>query len=352
MDVTQGLQREYQYYLVNPDTWEDVRRVDAITGGTIVRDLDDDQLGKATFEADADAGLDDQYLRVYQRVRQRGNVERFCIGTYLVLCPDEHFDGTRGTVAAQGYTPLKELADDGPLVGYSMQGDAAKQAAAAMRNHMRAQVVAPAASANLEGAFVAGDGETWLAYTKAMAACADMRQMVDERGCAYLEPIRDAAAMQPVWTFRDDDSSVILPELDHRSGLRDVPNVVRVTYSGEDGCLVGEAVNDDPASPASTVSRGRIVSRTITSPDLPENPTQADVDVYAKNKLRELSCVEKMVTFWHAYIPEVTVGRAVALYYTKADKRIKALVKAQGFELDEACTVECQATYTEQVWRG
>jgi hypothetical protein len=330
----------------------DDERLDGFTGGEIAFDLDDEELGSATLNADANMGIDDQYVRIYQVVEQQRSAERFCMGTFLVLCPTEDFDGTRAMVDANGYTPLHELADDVVPVGYAVQGDAAQGAASLMGRHLRAPVIRPATSVNLDGHFAAQDDESYLSYVKSMLATAKMRLKLDARGNVGVEPMRDAAAMRPVWTFADDEVSVILPEISDESKLRDVPNVVRVVYSTEETCLVAEAVNDDPDSPASTVTRGRRVTHVERNPELPENPQQIDLEYYAKRKLRELSTYENEITFSHAYIPEVTVGSAVRLDYGVAGKRVTVLVEAQGITLDEACTVECRGVYTTNVWRG
>ena len=351
MDPTRGLKlRTYEYYFVDPATWLDAGRATGITGGSMAWNLEDDQLGSATFLADADAGLDDRYVRVYMVIEQDGVRERFALGTWLVECPEEQFDGARESVEATGYTPLRELADVKMPPGYPCAGDAAVNAAAVMSGRMRAPVLALGISARLDGSFAAGADESALDYCLSMLSAADLRPMLDGMGRVSFAPVRDAASMRPVWTFRDDDASVLLPDLSHKSGLRDVRNVARVVYSTATGRLVGEAVNDDPASPASTVSRGRELTLVVTSPDLPENPTQVQVDALAARLLREDSASTHEFKFSHGFVPDVTVGCAVELDYTRAGKHAVALVTEQHMEFDEAATVECRAVFSEQVW--
>lgn len=350
MDVSRGMKRTYEYYLVDPSTWLDVRRVYGVTGGSATWDLDDELGGSATFRLDASEDLDDEYLRVYMVVEQDGARERIPVGTWLLECPEDQFDGTRSSVEAKGYPPLKELADCIMPPGYPCAGDAALRAAEVMESKSRLKVLAPASSERLDGVYKAGDEESALEFCRAMLAAASLRMLVDRMGRVTFAPVRDAAAMKPAWTFRDDDESVLLPEMSHRSGLRDVHNVARVVYSTVEGCIVGEAVNDDGSSPASLQRRGREVTLVETSPDLPENPTPSQVNALAEKLLREDSAYLNEFSFSHAFVPEVAVGCAVDLDYTRAKKKAIALVSAQAMEFDEAATVGCRATSTEQVW--
>lgn len=352
MDYTQGMQRTFEYYLVDADTWEDSDRIDTIEGGTIAWDLEDEQLGKATFDGDYDEAIDDAYVRVYMRMAQKGEVERVCVGTFLVMSPEEEWDGTRSIASMTGYTPLKEAADREMPYGYNVMGDAATQALGVLSDRTRIKTIEAEELANLNGSWVAEKGETALAYANSMLEAVNIRIEVDEYGWVLVVPKRKPWALAPSYSFERNEASVILPEVRRHSDLRDIPNVARVVYSSEDTVFTAEVVNDDPASPASRKSRGREVTVTETSPDLPENPVLADVEDYAKQLLVDSSAVQQEVTIKHAWLPDVKVGRSVSLYHPVLDSRVTMLVSAQEFDLDEACTVTSVCKFSTQVWSG
>lgn len=60
---------------------------------------------------------------------------------------------------------------------------------------------------------------------------------------------QDAASLQPVWTYTDDNSSILYPDMSVEHDIYGIPNVVEVYYSGSHDNYFARVVNDDPNSP-------------------------------------------------------------------------------------------------------
>lgn len=80
----------------------------------------------------------------------------------------------------------------------------------------------------------------------------------DENGIPQLIAIVDPATRPPEYVYADDDTSVTLPEKSETFDLYNVPNVFVLVASNPDSTLYTATwINDNPASPTSTISRGR-----------------------------------------------------------------------------------------------
>ena len=346
-DWTQGMTRTYEFWEVDPATWGDERRLDSVTGATIVRDSDDETLGNASFDMDSWEG--EKYIRTYMVTEQFGLRERWPLGTHLVQVDNTLFDGMRGSTTVQGFTPLKELADDyPPLFYYVDSGYATAHAARLMATYGRMPVDEGFDGGVLYEAHVAEDSDTWLSYIRGLLAKGCAHIALDSRGVALVAPDQDPSSLMPVRTFDDSNSSILRPEVRVTSNRPEVPNVVQVVYSTESGCLVGEAVNSDPSSETSTVALGRRKLLRVTSPDLPDNPTQADVDDLARRTLRKEGHAVYEVAFSHGFVPDVTLGSAVRLAYRAAGIDVVAVVVRQTVPCTPGCVVETTARYTKE----
>ena len=79
---------------------------------------------------------------------------------------------------------------------------------------------------------------------------------VDAYGTVILEPYQEPTERETRYTFRDDERSIMLPEVKTSNNYQDTPNVVRLRYTTEEETIWAAASNIDPDSKASTVSRG------------------------------------------------------------------------------------------------
>ena len=173
---------------------------------------------------------------------------------------------------------------------------------------------------------------------------------LDEMGRILFNPIQDTASLQPVWTFDDSNSSILYTAIDISHDLYGIPNVVEVVYSNGKTNYSASAINDDPGSPTSTVNRGRQIIHRVSNPNLPGIPSQRQVELYAKQVLREMSTIEFTISYTHGYCP-VRLGDCVRLNYEHAGLYgVKAKVISQTIDCVSGCPVTEKAVFTNRLW--
>ena len=105
-DWSKSMQQTFEYCIVDPGTWKDIKKLDTVKSCSITWDSDTDTLGSATI--DATDTLGECYIRVYLVTIQNGLRERHPLGTFMVQTPSSTFDGKIRTVSMDAYTPLIE----------------------------------------------------------------------------------------------------------------------------------------------------------------------------------------------------------------------------------------------------
>jgi hypothetical protein len=279
------------------------------------------------------------------------------LGTFLVQTPSTGFDGKVKTVTMDAYTPLIELKENPPPIGYFIEKEATIMDRAFMlaREHMRAPVVRTRDDSILTYDFVADTSDTWLSFLIDLIYNANYSFSLDEMGTVMFAPKQDTVSLQPIWTYTDDNSSILYPDFDIDHDLFGVPNVVEVVYSDDHSSYHSIAVNDDPNSPISTVNRGREITYRTENPELSLNPSedkdfQTKLDDYTNQLLRDLSSLEYTISYTHGYCP-VRIGDCVRLNYKRAGiTDIKAKVISQSISCEPGCPVTETAVFTTKLW--
>ena len=351
-DWLSSMTQEFEYYTVDPGTWREVRKLTEVTSSTINRDLSNDTLGSATIDTTEYIG--EEYVRIYLVTVQNGLRERYPLGTFLVQTPSFSFDGMVNDFSLDAYTPLLELNENPPPLGYSLRkGDNIMENAYLIcRDHMRGPVIKAVSDDTLYDNFVSNTNDTWLTFVKDLIANANFELGLDEMGRLVFNPKQRVAALSPVWTYDDSNSSILYPELSVDQDIYGVPNVVEVVYSTATTLMYARAVNDDPNNIVSTVSRGREILYRETSPMFSGTPTQKLLDDYAAQLLKEKSALEFSIKYKHGYCP-VRVGDCVRLNYTRSGiTGVKAKVTSQSIDCTPGCQVSETATYSINLWEG
>lgn len=349
-DWTKSMIQTFEYYIVDPGTWKDVRRIDTAKSCTITRDSEAETLGSVSIDIAESVG--ECYIRAYLITIQNGVTEKFPLATFLVQTPSSSFDGRKRNVSMDAYTPLLELKENPPPIGYYVPKGENIMAIAhdLVRENARAPVVETGCTTNLFYDFVADTSDTWLTYVRDLIANAKYFFDLDEMGRILFSPKQDTASLQPVWTYDDGNSSILYPDIDMDHDLYDIPNVVEVVYSNGGDTYYAKVVNDDPNSPISTVNRGREIKHRITDPDLIGDPTKNQIEEYAYQYLKDRSSLEYTITYTHGYCP-VRVGDCVRLNYTRAGIiDVKAKVISQTIRCEPGCQVTEKAIFTTKLW--
>lgn len=350
IDWTQPMIQSFEYYIVDPISWRDTKKIDNVKSSSITRDSTVETLGSATIDIIESVG--ECYVRTYLIAVQNGIVEKVPLGTHLVQTPSSSYNGKTRNVTMDAYTPLIELKENPPELGYSILKDEniMERAYQLTRENVRAPVIRTINETNLTTDFVSQSEDTWISFLTDLIANAKHTFDLDEMGRILYSPIQDTASLQPVWTFTDDNSSILLPEITLDHDLFDIPNVVEVIYTSGRDYFYSKVVNDDVNSPTSTVNRGRIKKYRAINPSLGGIPTQAMIDEYANRLMKNLSTVEYTVKYSHGYCP-VRPGDCVRLNYKSAGiVDVKAKVTSQSIKCDTGCTVSETAVFTSKLW--
>ena len=350
-DWLSSMQQTFEYYIVDPNTWKDEKRVDNVIACTINRDSEAETLGSATI--DVVESLGECYVRVYLITIQNGVKEKHPLGTFLVQTPSSSFDGKIRDISMDAYTPLLELKESPPPIGYYIAKDEniLDNAYRLVREHARAPVVNTQCDTNLFYDFVADINDTWLTFLIDLISNAKHSFSLDEMGRILFSPKQDTASLQPVWTYDDGNSSILYPDLDMDHDLYGIPNIVEVIYSSGNNNYYAKVINDDPNSPISIANRGREIIYRETDPSIIGDPTDNKIQEYAEQLLTNLSTLEYKVTYSHGYCP-VRLGDCVRLNYSRAGlKNVKAKVISQSIECKPGCKVTEKAVFTTKLWR-
>ena len=370
-DWTKSMQQSFEYYIVDPDTWRDTTLLTTVKpGSTISRDSEAETLGSSTINVVEMFG--ECYIRIYLVTIQNGVKEKHPLATALVQTPSSSFDGKVKDVTMDAYTPLLELKENPPPLGYTIfkEEDILENAYLLIRENTRAPVVKTSSVADttneryskLSYDFVANTDDTWLSYISDLVLNANHTLDLDEMGRILFAPIQNTASMRPVKIFDDSNSSILQAPVTMDHDLFDIPNVVEIIFTkGFYNVEAGEyeyrivVTNDDPSSPTSTVSRGRKKTYREIDPNIIGSDTaivtKEIVQNYAERLLREMSTVEYKITFTHGYYP-IRLGDCVGLNYKRAGLTdIKAKIISQSIKCEPGCPVTETAVFTTKLWR-
>ena len=349
------MKQTFEYYEVDPLTWKDKCLIENVRSCKITRDLSDETLGSSSLSCDIDQT--DKYIRTYLITEQDGVKDKTALGTHIYQTPSSSFNGKSRSTEQDGYTSLIELKEKLPVIGFNIaKGENILNIAYLLAEaNTRAPVNRGSNDKVLTGAFVAETDDNFLLFISDLIANAAYHFGLEADGTITFEPDQDANALSPVWTYNDDNSSILLPDVEVSRDLYGVPNVVEVIYSPQDGVPIFSTVkNDDDSSPTSISARGREIVYRDTDPSIGGSSggtlTQDMVDDYARNLLKSLSSVEYTVSYKHGYCP-VRIGDGVLLNYKRADLRnVRAKVTRQIIDCKSGCEVQETAVFTKSFW--
>lgn len=348
-DWTQSMEQSFEYYTVHPQSLADIERIDAVTSASFNRDSELESLGSATIDVMDSVG--ESYIRGYLKTIQNGVTEKHPLGTFLVQTPSSTFNGKVRNVSMDAYTPLVELKENQPPLGYTLtKGTNIMNAAYdIISENIRVPVVRAISSKTLQYNFVANTNDTWLTFVTDLIANADYELDIDATGQVMFAPKQEIYSLQPVWTYDDSNSSILYPEVTVRHDWYQIPNVVKVVYSYGGEYIEATVENNDPNSPTSIVNRGRRITFCETNPSL-SGTEKGQVEAYARRLLEQLSTVEYSITYTHAYCP-VRVGDCVRLNYEAAGLTgVNAKVISQTIKCEPGCPVSEKAIFVNKFW--
>ncbi|MGF9909414.1 hypothetical protein [Brevibacillus porteri] len=153
----------------------------------------------------------------------------------------------------------------------------------------------------------------------------------DENGIAVAQPYVAAGQRASEYTYRDDAHSVIFPGVQQSLDLFAVPNKwVLVVSEADRPPLVSTYINSNPASPTSTVHRGRTI---VDYRESQEAADQATLDAQAERIAFEASQVYEAVEFVTAIMPMHSDMDCLTLEFSTLGISDKYVESAWEFEL-------------------
>lgn len=360
-DWTKSMEQSFEYYTVEPTTLADIKRLDTVKNASFGRDLEAETLGSATIDVANSTG--EKYIRGYLKTIQNGVIEKFPLGTVLSQTPSSSFNGKILDVSMDCYTPLIELKEKFPPIGYTVRKGAniMDEAYRIMTSsdvdengneykRCRVPVEKVDCETTLQYDVVANTDDTWLSFIIYLISNAGYELRLSDKGGIYFAPKQQLESLQPIWTFDDSNSSILYPDISVNHDLYGIPNQIEVIYSHGHSLMTSIVTNSDPNSVTSTVNRGRIIPYKDTDPSIRGYTTQEQLDAYAEKKLKELSVLEYTVSFTHAYCP-VRIGDCVRLDYKKAGiNGVKAKIISQNIKAEPGCPVSAKAVFTSRLW--
>ena len=334
----------FRYVRVDWDTWQETETLTGFTGGNLDRNDLTSIKASGELEYYLRPNLGKDLVRVYSDSYHPFTGEETTIahGTYLVSTPTSTYKHQMVQGVADLYSVLQVLAEDAiDDVLEIPAGAVAVSRAAGIVSGAGLPVVASASGSTLNNPKTYDIGVSKLEIVNDLLDFAGFASAnCDGYGNVILAPYEDPATKAPTVFMADDERCIFLPEVVHDYDIFNTANVVNVVVSNaEEGDITATAINDDPTSDLSTVSRGRRIVRTETISDIAdEAAAQAKADALLAG---EMSSVESL-TIMHAYQP-FSMGEVLDFKYRYSGlERVVAAV-SQTMQLRPGMQCETRA---------
>jgi hypothetical protein len=192
-----------------------------------------------------------------------GDFAEFPQGVFLLSTPPRHTDGKTVTREIEAYDQLQILVDDKVESRYTVNKNV---------NYIAA-ISAVLTSAGITRQNLTSTSKTlptardWEPGTSKLSIIGDLlgainyRSLyIDEHGYAVAQPYVSPAVRASEYTYADNQESVMFGEATEELDLWAIPNRWLLTVTDPDlPALTANYTNDNPDSPTSTVSRGRVI---------------------------------------------------------------------------------------------
>lgn len=119
-------------------------------------------------------------------------------------------------------------------------------------------------------------------------------------------------------TFKNNEESIMYPELSQSNDWQETPNVVKLLYNTDASCVAAEARNLTGSRTSLDQRGGRELVYFDEVGELDRSDVLVNLMDLAEKTLREKSCDVEYVTFSHAYIP-VNVFDLIRIRYADMD---------------------------------
>ena len=321
----------YTYRRVSWATWQELEEYDNIISGELdFAELSDAKVsGTLTFEGGNAPDTVDLVRIYYSFEDDFGEKEQVCLATCFVritkVTVEATYDGADVALRRSGPAELTSVlkVPRDRILGVPLTvpaGTNAVEYVKAALEGMGLRVSADESSYTVTRSYTFEPSDSWLTVLNTVLGWAGFASMKpDAYGTVVLHKYVPPTKREPVVTWRNDDESIMYPEVGDEHDVSDTPNVVRLSYQTDEECLYAVASNVDPLSEASLPSRG---NRELT---LQEEVTELsgltraeriqNLISMAEQRLLDNSVDIRYVEVSHAYIP-LNTGDAGAIEYS------------------------------------
>lgn len=204
----------------------------------------------------------------------------------------------------------------------------------------------PASPARLSRSISWEPGTPWLEIVNGLLAAAGYAKCrPDAMGGVVMAPTTDPTERDPAWTFSDGDLSIMSPKVKFDRDSADTPNEVVLRHEFEGKTIWAAAINEDPSSPSSTVSKGYpdTVNEQVTDvPGESVSEKAANLKAMASERLVSETAGTEYVEWEHPWVP-LNVGDAAGINYRKASILWKGTVDSMKLDISERLAVTSRA---------
>lgn len=332
IDWTEAYTASWRLVKVNQETWASGAVVPNVNSISMKRDCTDEcpLLESATLKFESDSeDLDPGWYRVEVLFEQNATLSRLPIMTMLCESADGDRDKSYISLNVDGLSVLQPASERHLLAGtYVPKGvNGAEHAAKYLRECCQAPI-------EVEGSFTLDDHlvlDADCSYIKAawtILDAADWCMQIKGDGTIVIRE----KPVDPVLSLDNAHASILRPATSFKKSMDNIPNV----YIAVDGNDQYQAVNDNPESRISTVTRGRIIDQIDRSP---VRVNGESLKTYAERKLEEVSTITKTYSYtrewWPDVMPYSMVRGSIPSHGFDCDMR----VLSQSFEFGKGLAV-------------
>lgn len=306
IDWSAGYSSEWRVYRVATDTWADAEEIDGVTECRVERSGDGDAPTLESGTLSVDMGPLDEFAEGYVRIvmvaAQGAESERVDVATLLAQATGADVDrgvaSTEVTCRSVLWPASVTLMESGSYA--PMGADGVAWAADVLSGCVNAPVTSTGSFA-LEQHVVFDSGTSALAAAWQVLKAGGHTIQIGGDGTVTLLPLPTEPALELSWA----DARLLHPGVHRDLSLADVPNRYRAVEGSEEAV----AVNDDPTSETSTVTRGWVHDAPLdTSPLRVGGETLA---AYCARRLEEESTVSDERSYGREWWPGVVPGSVV-----------------------------------------
>lgn len=281
--------------------------LDGITGGTLKWNANARLPGGGEIDIDVassgkEINLSSDRVRVWWNIGE----QEWPLGVYVLAAPKTQYGATNLSRTITLIDKLTVIADDCLLATLQVPAGAnvVEAVVAQIQATGETRIAATASAKVLSNAMAWEPGTSRLQVINDLLAAAGYWSLwTDARGLYRVDPYTTPANRPVVWTFAEGATAIHSPDWEYELALWDATNTVVMVSQADDDEIpwTAYAVDDNPASPTSTVSMGRVLNPIVE--ENVEAVSLADLQAQATRKLIDNSNVVGRLSVAHAAVP-------------------------------------------------